>query len=90
MHLHNPASPVVKMSPRCEFFRIGGRGSKSLTLTGAAEAELLRQSLEEESDSDASSTKETVSQDSNAGGRDVPSATEAPQRTPEDVAVKVP
>jgi len=24
--LHGPTSPVVKMSPRCEFFRIGGRG----------------------------------------------------------------
>jgi hypothetical protein len=60
VYLHNPTSPVVKMSPRCEFFRIGGRGSKSGSGT-AEPTELLRQSLEEESDSDASSAKETLS-----------------------------
>jgi hypothetical protein len=81
IYVHNPTSPVVKMSPRCEFFRIGGRGSKSGEPT-----ELLRQSLDEESDSDESSAKETVSQDSVAG-RDV--VEEAPLR-PRDPEVKVP
>jgi hypothetical protein len=93
VYSHNPTSPVVKMSPRCEFFRIGGRGSKSTG--GAAEATaLLRQSLEEESDSDAksdaSSTKETVSQDSVPVFPDVVSAEEAPKRKREDLEVKVP
>jgi hypothetical protein len=85
VYSHNPASPIVKMSPRCEFFRIGGR---SKSLSGESEqTELLRQSLEEESDSDASSTKETVSQDSVAADA---VASDTPKRSHKELEVKVP
>ena len=51
--LHGPTSPVVKMSPRCEFFRIGGRGRGESGSENVREpTELLRQSLDDESDSD--------------------------------------